>query len=123
MYAIRSYYDSNDELPMWSGSTIYYLSDNGKEKRNNIWAYNTQTKTNEQLTRFSDMDVRFPSIGPDDLIFQAGSDMYLMDLATKKYKKVKIEVVTDQMATMPKTVKVERYLQSAAVSPDSYNFV
>ncbi len=110
--------DSNDELPMWSGSTIYYLSDNGKEKRYNIWAYNTQSKTSEQLTRFSDMDVRFPSIGPDDLIFQAGSDMYLMDLATKKYKKVKIEVVTDQMATMPKTVKVERYLHSAAVSPD-----
>ena len=39
-------------------------------------------------------------------------------LYDKKYKKVNIEVVTDQMATMPKTVKADRYLLNAAVSPD-----
>ena len=83
--------DASDELPMWNGNTIYYLSDNGAEKRYNIWAYDTKAKTNKQLTDFADFDVHFPSIGPDDLVFEAGGDLYLMSLESGQYKKVNIK--------------------------------
>ena len=110
--------DASDELPMWHGTKIYYLSDNGPEKRYNIWVYDTGSKLNRQITTFADFDVHFPSIGPDDLVFEAGGELYLMDLNSEAIKKVNIQVVTDQLATMPKTVKAQEYLQNATVSPD-----
>ena len=110
--------DASDELPMWHGNKIYYLSDNGAEKRYNIWVYDTQSKENKQLTAFKDFDVHFPSIGPDEMVFEAGGELYLMNLNTESYKEVTIELVTDQLAEMPKTEKIERYLQHAFVSPE-----
>lgn len=110
--------DASDELPMWHGNTIYYLTDNGPAKRYNIWAYDTKTQATMQLTHFTDFDVHFPSIGPDDLVFEAGGELYLMELESNTYKKVDIKVVGDQVAKMQKTIKVENYLMSANVSPD-----
>ncbi len=110
--------DASDELPMWHGTKIYYLSDNGPEKRYNIWVYDTESKTNKQLTEFTDYDVHFPSIGPDDLVFEADGNLYLMNLSSGEFKKVNIEVVTDQLATMPKTINVQQYLQHVDISPE-----
>ena len=33
--------------------------------------------------RFDDYDVRFPAIGPDDIVFENGGRLYLLDLATE----------------------------------------
>ncbi len=110
--------DASDELPMWHGNKIYYLSDNGAEERYNIWVYDTQSKETKQLTEFKDFDVHYPSIGPDDMVFEAGGELYLMNLTTGNYKVVNIELVTDQLTEMPKTEKVENYLQHAFISPE-----
>ncbi len=110
--------DASDELPMWHDSKIYYLSDNGPEKRYNIWEYDTDTKTSTQRTDFSDFDVHFPSIGPDDMVFEAGGDLYLMNLNTGRYNKVNIQVITDMFATLPRTVKGEEYMQHYNISPE-----
>ncbi|MEZ5104060.1 MAG: PDZ domain-containing protein [Draconibacterium sp.] len=109
---------ASDELPMWHGNKIYYLSDNGTEKRYNIWVYDTGSKSHQQLTNFENFDVHFPSIGPDDLVYEAGGDLYLLNLSTGNSNKVSIQVVTDQLAAMPKTIKAQEYLISANVSPD-----
>lgn len=115
--------DASDELPMWHGNKIYYLSDNGPEKRYNIWCYDVDAKTNRQVTDFDDFDIHFPSIGPNDIVFEAGGELYLLNLATEEYKQVKINVITDQMASMPKTVKVEKYLMGGGISPDGNRVV
>ncbi len=109
---------ANDEFPMWHGNTIYFLSDRGAYERNNIWSYDVNTKAVKQVTDFSDFDVHFPSLGPNDIVFEAGGSIYLLDLATEKYHKVKIEVVSDVSTLMPKTEKVEKYIKSYWPSPD-----
>ncbi len=110
--------DASDELPMWHKNNIYYLSDNGSEKRYNIWMYDVDAQSSKQLTNFKDYDVHYPSIGPDDIIFEAGGDLYLFNLSLNKYKKVDIKVVSDQIAMLPKTEKVVRYIQHYNISPD-----
>ena len=35
-------WEGTDTLPMWQGTTIYYLSDGGPEHRLNIWRYDTK---------------------------------------------------------------------------------
>jgi tricorn protease len=109
---------ANDEFPMWHGNTIYFLSDRGENERSNIWAYDLTTKQTRQITNFSDFDIHFPSIGPGDIVFEAGGKLYLLDLATEKYHEVKIEVVTDEITLMPHAENVEKSIASFFVAPD-----
>ena len=108
---------ASDELPMWHENKIYYLSDNGDEKRYNIWVYDTNSKTNSQVTSFDDFDVHYPSIGPEEIVFEAGGDLYLLNLETNDYKPVNISVITDQQAILPKMVNAQKYIQHLNISP------
>jgi len=109
---------ANDELPMWHESKIYFLSDRGTNQRLNIWCNDIGTKQTRQITDFSDYDIHFPDIGPDDIIFEAGGLLYLLDLATEKYKEVKIDVVTDESTLMSRTENAEKLIRSFWVSYD-----
>ena len=107
---------ANDELPMWSGNKIYFLSDRGENKRNNIWSYDLSSKQTKQLTSFDDFDIHFPSIGNGEIVFEAGGLLYLLDLSTEKYKTVNINVVTDESTLMARNENVEKLIQSFSLS-------
>ena len=108
---------ASDAHPMWSGKMIYFMSDRGPELRNNIWAYQTDSQKMQQITQFGDFDVRFPSIGPSDIVFEAGGRLYLLDLKKQKPQEVTIEVVTDEASLKPRTEKVARLIQNTFISP------
>ncbi|MCU0256302.1 MAG: PDZ domain-containing protein, partial [Vicinamibacterales bacterium] len=108
---------ANDEFPMWRGTTIYFLSDRGAGQRSNLWAVDTATGATRQLTDFRDFDVSFPSLGPTDIVFQAGGQLYLLDLRTEKAAPVPIQVVTDRITLKPRPEKVASLIRSAGVSP------
>jgi len=110
--------DDNDEFPMWHNNIIYFLSDRGSADRANIWSYNTSTKETKQITDFTDFDIHFPALGPDDIVFEAGGSLYLLDLKTEKYNEVKIEVVTDEITLLPRSENVANLVQSFNLSPD-----
>jgi tricorn protease len=109
---------AGDEFPMWSSNFIYFLSDRGTELRMNLWRYNLSTKAFEQLTHFTDYDVHFPSLGPDDIVFEAGGKLFLFQLASQQIKEVKVTVVTDETALKPKLVSADKYIQHSFISPD-----
>jgi tricorn protease len=109
---------ANDELPMWYGSTIYFLSDRNAVKRMNIYAYDVNKKQIRQVTDFKEYDTHFPSIGPNDIVFENGGKLYLLDLASEKYHEVKINVVTDESTLLPHAENVGKLVQSFWPSPD-----
>ncbi|RXK83063.1 S41 family peptidase [Filimonas effusa] len=109
---------AGDEFPMWSGAYIYFISDRGKDLRMNLWRYNTTTKATEQLTSFKDDDIHFPSMGPEDIVFEAGGKLYLYNLAAQKLKEVKVQLLTDNIPLKPRLQQVEDYIQHADISPD-----
>ncbi len=109
---------AGDELPMWSGRKIYFLSDRGPEIRMNIWSYNLDTKELKQVTKFTDFDIHFPSLGPSEIVFEAGGKLYLLNLSDEKYREVKVNVVTDAITLMPRTENVSGMIQSLSLSPD-----
>jgi tricorn protease len=110
--------DASDELPMWQGQSIYFLSDRGPEMRMNLWRYDLSTKTFAQLTHFKDYDAHFPSAGPEDIVLEAGGKLYLFPFATQKLKEVKVTLVNDRASLKPSLVAVDKYIQGAAISPD-----
>ncbi|MGH7619879.1 MAG: S41 family peptidase, partial [Gemmatimonadaceae bacterium] len=109
--------DANDGPPMWHGNTIYFLSDRAKNLRGNIWAYDTQKKAFHQVTTFDDFDVKYPSLGPSDIVFQAGDRMYLLDLATEKTHEVAARVVTDRSMLRAESHAVANEIADFMISP------
>jgi tricorn protease len=109
--------DADDSQPMWHGGTLYFLSDRDEHKRWNIWACDVKKEKFRAVTSFKDYDVRFPSIGPDDIVFENGGRLYLLDLATEKSQPVDIKVVTDRATLKPRTESVSNLIQHAHISP------
>jgi tricorn protease len=115
--------NSNDEFPMWSSEAIYYMSDNGPNKRNNLWKYDLTSSTHTQLTHFTDFDITYPEIGTSDIIFEAGGKLYLYELASGNSTVVKIDIISDQIGLIPEQKNVSTYIQYANVSPDGNRVV
>ncbi len=110
--------DAADELPMWHGNYIYFLSDRGSEIRMNLWRYDLTKKIFEQLTHFRDYDAHFPSLGPDDIVFEAGGKLYLYNLSSQQTKEVKVNLVTDKASLKPVSEPADKYIQHLGISPD-----
>lgn len=109
---------ANDEFPMWHGNTLYFLSDRGPQERSNIWAYDFGTKQTRQVTNFTDYDIHFPAIGPEDIVFENGGRLYLLGLADEKVHEVNVKIVTDEITMLPRTQNVSKYIQNLAIAPD-----
>ena len=114
---------ANDEFPMWYKNTIYFLSDRNAEKRSNIYAYDEASKKIRQVTDFKEYDIHFPSIGPDDIVFENGGKLYLLDLASEKYQEVKVDVITDESTLLPHAENVNKLIASFWPSPDGNRVV
>ncbi len=110
--------NANDELPMWHGSTLYFLSDQGQHSRYNIWAYDTENGQTRQVTNFEDFDIHFPAIGPSNLVFEAGGQLYLIDLETEEYKEINVDVITDRTTVKTETEDISGLIQNSFIAPD-----
>ncbi len=108
---------ANDLQPMWHGRTLYFLSDRGANERYNLWAYDVDSGATRQVTHVADDDIHFPGIGPSDLVFEAGGRLYLMNLSDESVHEVKVEVVTDELTTLPQVKKVGKLVENASISP------
>jgi len=109
---------ANDELPMWVGNRVYFLSDQGPNQRFNIWSYDLDTKSSRQITNIKDYDVHFPSNSSKEIVYEAGGKIYLLDLSTEKSKEVEIQITSDMISIKPRKESVEDYVQSWTLSPD-----
>ena len=107
----------NDAQPMWHGDTLYFLSDRDANKRGNIWALDTASGAFRQVTRFEEYDVRFPSIGPSDIVFENADRLYRLELPGEALQEVKVEVVTDRATLRPRAEKVAKLIANPGISP------
>jgi tricorn protease len=112
-----------DTSPMWHGPVVYYLSDAGAEARLNIWSYDTRTSIRRQITQFMDFDIKWPSVGPGpngqgEIVFVYGTDLYLLDLANNKYRKVEVSVPDDRRAPETLSVDASKFIVNWNVSPE-----
>jgi tricorn protease len=85
--------------PMWYGGKIYYLSDQDKTRRANIWVYDIATKATREVTHFTDYDIDFPALGSDAIAFQEGGKLYRLDLPSETLAEVPISVPDDNPRT------------------------
>jgi tricorn protease len=111
-----------DSLPMWHGDIVYYLSDASANHRLNIWSYDTKSGERKQVTDFAEYDVKWPSIGPGQLgkgeiVFQNGSNLFLLDLASGKSRAVDVVIPGDRPKLRPHMVDANEFIASWDISP------
>jgi tricorn protease len=123
-------WEGNDTLPMWppraDSTEAYYLSDAGPEHRLNVWKYALSTGQRTQVTTFADNDVRWPSIGPGnaaapagEIVFQLGSKLMLLDLATRQSREVLVTIPGDRPTIRARAVDASKNLTWATLSPSA----
>ncbi len=107
---------AQDIFPMWIGNEIFFASD--RDNRMNIFVYNTNTKTTEKVTNFTDYDVKFPSTNGKIIVFENGGYIYKLDPATRKYEKINITLNPEGNYARPELKKTKKYLSAVSISPD-----
>jgi len=115
-------WEGTDTMPMWKGSTVYYLSDAGANHRLNIWSFDTGSGRREQITDFADYDVKWPSIGPGsdnqgEIVFQNGPQVHLLDLRTKRTRAVDIVIPGDRPSLRDRQIDFSKHISGASLSP------
>jgi tricorn protease len=117
-------FEGTDTLPMWHGDNVYYLSDNGKEARLNIWKYDTKSAARQQITKFSEYDCKWPSIGPGkegegEIVFSNGPDLKVLNLKTGKSKSVAVTIPGDRPKLRAQKIDASEFITSGDISPSA----
>jgi tricorn protease len=107
--------DSNDTSPMWVGDTVYFLSD--RSGTTNLFSYDARTRQLAQLTRHDDFDIMSASAGPDAIVYEQAGYLHLVDTATRKARRLSIEVTADFPWARPQMKKAASMIRSAVLSP------
>lgn len=107
--------DSKDIDPVWVGDTVLYISD--RDGVQNIWAYDTGSKRNAQLTRFTDLDVKTMDSGAGIVVFEQAGYIHELDPKSGKSKRVDITVSGDFPWMMPRWEDVSNRMTNLEISP------
>lgn len=110
-------FEGTDALPMWHQNTLYFLSDRDELKKLNIWALDFSTKKTRQVTKFTEYDVKWPSIGPDSIIFENGGKLHILDLKSETSKPVSIKVPSDLPEVRSQLKDCSKTIESFSLSP------
>ncbi len=114
-YSELPHTDTTDFYPMWHGDKIYFASD--RSLTVNLFCYDLRSKSTRQLTHYTDYDVKWPSLGPDAIVYEQGGVLHTYDLETEKESPLTIHVYSDMAAARPTLRHVESNITSYGISP------
>jgi tricorn protease len=104
-----------DLFPMWHGDTIYFISD--LDGAMNLYRYDLGSKKTRKLTNFTEYDIKWPSLGPDAIVFENGGLLYTFDLASEQSTQIHITVADDDVESRPELKSVANQIRGAGISP------
>jgi tricorn protease len=92
-----------ETFPMWYGKTIYFMSDHDSHRRENIWAYDTDSHEFRQITHYTDYDIDFPSLGVGagaaGIVFQQAGKLHVLDIPSEQVHDIDVVVPDDGTRT------------------------
>jgi len=105
----------SDQCPVWHNNKIFFTSD--RDLKLNIYSYNTQTRAVEQITKFTDFDVLWPSGSNGQLVFENGGFLYKTNLETGLTEKITVNINFDNPNLVPYFKTVTGNIHSYSISP------
>jgi tricorn protease len=108
--------NSNDSHPVWSGTTVFFLSDrNGPVS---LFSYDTGTKQVTEVIANQGVDLKTVGAGPGALVYEQFGSLHLYDLATHQEHAVAVTMRGDLPKLAPRLQSVPaKEVQNLAISP------
>jgi tricorn protease len=110
-----------DMFPMWHGNTIYFISD--REGVMNLYSYDLGTKQTKKLTDYSEYDVKWPSAGPESIVYENGGVLYEYVFDSGQTRQIPIVVHAEDIEARPEFKSVAENVGGAAISPSGVRAV
>ncbi|MCD6347600.1 MAG: PD40 domain-containing protein, partial [Bacteroidales bacterium] len=104
-----------DIFPMWHQDKIYFLSD--RDHIMNIFVYDLTSKITRKVTNFKDYDVKFPSAGPESIVFEKGGFLYKLSLSNEEVSKIPVFISNDLNIAREEIKDVSKSITSISLSP------
>ncbi|MCX6559116.1 MAG: PDZ domain-containing protein [Candidatus Aminicenantes bacterium] len=104
--------------PLWIGDAIYFVSDRGEAKEQNLWAYDCRSRAVRQLTFYKDWGVKWPSRGGGKIIYENEGRLCVYDVKTGRISAIRIEIGLPDGFLTPTVKNVQDKISSVALSPD-----
>ncbi len=104
-----------DMFPMWHGNSIYFISD--RDGIMNLYSYDLASKQTKKLTDYQEFDIKWPSLGPDAIVYENGGVLYEYNLDSGKTRNLPIVVRAEDIEARPEFKSVAQDIGSAAISP------
>ncbi|MEN0050266.1 MAG: S41 family peptidase [Bacteroidota bacterium] len=79
--------------PMWYNNRVYFISD--RDGIMNIWSIDADGGDLKQHTKHDKFDVRYANLDDGKIVYQHAADLWLLDIASGKYNKIDIRLVSD----------------------------
>jgi tricorn protease len=104
-----------DLFPMWHGNAIYFISD--RDGVMNLYSYDLGSKQTKKLTEYKDYDIKWPSLGPDAIVYENGGLLYEYSLDSGKTRNIPVDVQADQVEARPEFKSVAENINGFTISP------
>ncbi len=108
--------ESQDIFPMWKGDKVYFASD--RDGRMNLFVYDLESEQTRKLTHFEEFDVKFPSMGGSEIIFEKGGFLYIFETETETIEKINIYIAEDFAAGRNQRIDASDFIQTASLASD-----
>src|SRR5258707_1475425 len=106
-----------DMFPMWHANTIYFISD--RDGVMNLYSYDLASQQTKKPTDYKEYDVKWPSLGPDAIVYENGGLLYEFHLQSGKTRNIPIQVHAEDLEARPEFKTVTQNIGSFALSPSS----
>ncbi len=109
--------NSNSQLPVWTNDhLVFFLSDRDNHSVN-VYKYDIDTKTVTPVTSFKDFDVKTLYSNGNELSFEQGGKIYLLNAATSAVTQVPVLVHEDMVAKRSYFSEAENFIYNENISP------
>ncbi len=101
-------FPGTDQHPVWFKDKIFYVSDESLSL--NFHSFDLKTGKFEQVTRFTDFDVLWPSGSEGMIVFEKGGYLHKIDLNKNSVSKLTVNLDFDNPNILPRFKNVSRFV-------------
>lgn len=112
---------AQDIFPMWIKENIYFISD--RTGTMNLYSYSTGTGDIEQLTDYTNYDIKFPSAGNDAIVYENGGYIYKFDIQSNNTERIHINIANDFVYGRNEIIDASKQIFSAGLSPEGTRII
>ena len=109
-------FEGTDGFPLWVEDRIYFVSD--RDGVMNVYSMTPDGTDIEQHTFHTDYDVRWPAYASGRIGYDCGGDLWLLDLASNRDTKLRIDIPSDRVEMRPRYVDPAKYVTDFEISPE-----